>query len=225
MSPFLAIGLQIVRTSIVHRTGTKHKETATRCSNTAVSMGARTSHPKVHQKKVLRKNYEKLCQAAAKYIHDADVLVLCTGAGFSADSGLAVYIDIAKIPAYAQKELEYYDLCKPHWLESDPDIFYGFWGQCFNDYKKTQPHEGYEIIANWKNQKNQPVETNKDNKPGRSYYKGSLAKRIEARLAKVDRNSHDTSGPYDVNGIAGAFYLFTSNVDAHSFDYFQVNNE
>lgn len=185
-------------------------------------MGATPSKPTPWQRKELEKNYEKLCQAAAKYIHDADVLVLCTGAGFSADSGLAVYVDIAKIPAYAERELKYYDLCKPQWLESDPETFYGFWGQCFNDYKKTQPHEGYEIIAKWKNQKNLPVKTKKDEKPGRSYYKGNYAKRIEARIATVDRNVNDTLGPYEVSGIAGAFYLFTSNVDAHSFDYFQV---
>ena len=185
-------------------------------------MGATPSKPTPWQRKELEKNYEKLCQAAAKYIHDADVLVLCTGAGFSADSGLAVYVDIAKIPAYAERELKYYDLCKPQWLERDPETFYGFWGQCFNDYKKTQPHEGYEIIAKWKNQKNLPVKTKKDEKPGRSYYKGNYAKRIEARIATVDRNVNDTLGPYEVSGIAGAFYLFTSNVDAHSFDYFQV---
>ena len=32
-----------------------------------------------------------------------------------------------------------------------------------------------------------------------------------------------TSSPYDVDGLAGAFFVFTSNVDAHSFDHFDAN--
>ena len=43
---------------------------------------------------------------AAEKIHQADVLLVCTGAGFSADSGLAVYSDIAKIKPYQDRNLE-----------------------------------------------------------------------------------------------------------------------
>lgn len=35
-------------------------------------------------------------------------------------------------------------------LDTDPEIFYGFWGMCFNDYRNTLPHEGYHIIKRWK---------------------------------------------------------------------------
>jgi hypothetical protein len=35
-------------------------------------------------------------------------------------------------------------------LEADPSLFYGFWGACFNDYRRTAPHEGYGIIKNWR---------------------------------------------------------------------------
>eukprot|EP00971_Amphidinium_carterae_P122893 2432625-Amphidinium_carterae.1 len=40
---------------------------------------------------------------AAEAIAEADVLFLCTGAGFSADSGLAVYKDIAEIAPYKER--------------------------------------------------------------------------------------------------------------------------
>ena len=41
------------------------------------------------------------------------------------------------------------DLCQPEWIEEDPEIFYGFWGMCFNDYRGAQPHEGYAILQRW----------------------------------------------------------------------------
>ena len=90
------------------------------------------------------------CRAAADAIRDADVLMLATGAGFSADSGLAVYRDIAEVPAYQERGLTYNSVCEPSWLEADPSLFYGFWGACFNDYRRTRPHRGYEIIRRWR---------------------------------------------------------------------------
>ena len=68
--------------------------------------------------------------------------MLTTGAGWSADSGLAVYKDIANVPAYHSLGLTYYDLCQPRWLKRQPAIFHGFWGACFNDYRDTPPHAG-----------------------------------------------------------------------------------
>merc|ERR1719507_1439564 len=90
---------------------------------------------------------EKNCEKGASWISQADVLLLCTGAGFSADSGLAIYADIAKVDAYAARGLEYQDVCRP--LVTEPELFWGFWGQCFNDYRSTMPQEGYKIIDHW----------------------------------------------------------------------------
>ena len=33
----------------------------------------------------------------------------------------------------------------------------------------------------------------------------------------------DGTAPYSVDGTAGSFFLFTSNVDAHSFDHFEAH--
>ena len=185
------------------------------------------SIPTKYQAQQLIDHYEDLCKAAAICIHDSDILLLCTGAGFSADSGLPVFADIAKIPAYAERNLEYGDLCTSVCLDNDPETFYGFWGQCFNDYRKTQPHDGYKIVAKWRNEKNRPKKPKKKQKGKscRSRYKGDCAKRIESRIASTasSDSGDDEVGPYRVHGIAGAFYVFTSNVDAHSFDFFQVS--
>lgn len=97
----------------------------------------------------------------------------------SADSGLAVYKDIASVPAWHNMDLTYADLCDPMWITkgvaqelqfgtthmllcdhpskccpgfaiepcADPEIFFGFWGTCLNNYMETPQHQGYELLA------------------------------------------------------------------------------
>ena len=95
-----------------------------------------------------RRGLDKYGRAAAALL-DADVLLIAAGAGMSADSGLAVYKDIASVPAWRKAGLTYADLCDPCWLEDDPEIFYGFWGSCLNTYMETAPHDGYGIMRRW----------------------------------------------------------------------------
>lgn len=57
-------------------------------------------------------------------------------------AAVPVYADIAKQPAYAAQGLDYGDLCDPEWLDLDHRVFYGFWGDCFNMYRRTDPHNG-----------------------------------------------------------------------------------
>lgn len=71
-----------------------------------------------------------------------NLVLLATGAGFSADSGLAVvrlffskisfekYKDIANVPAYHKLGLTYRDLCVPRWLGTNPELFYGIQCTC-----------------------------------------------------------------------------------------------
>jgi NAD-dependent SIR2 family protein deacetylase len=63
-----------------------------------------------------------------------------------------IYKDIANHPVYKEARLTYADLCVPRWLEEDPDVFYGFWGDCFNRYRHTKPHQGYEILKTYSSQ-------------------------------------------------------------------------
>jgi len=151
------------------------------------------------------------CRKAATVMAEADILLLVTGAGFSADSGLAVYGDIAQVEAYRKEHLEYHDLCMPHILGKDPELFYGFWGQCMNDYRKTRPHGGYEILRQWRDRFNaRPIATD-----------------IQQRITSKYQQDHPFEDedvqlhtPYQVEEVPKAFHVFTSNVDAHSYDYF-----
>jgi len=70
-----------------------------------------SAHPDISA--YLKSNVKKHCQQAARKIYDAYVLLVVTGAGFSADSGLATYIDVADIDAYKSRGWKYRDLCKP----------------------------------------------------------------------------------------------------------------
>lgn len=134
-------------------------------------------------------------EAAGKLIQKADVMVLLTGAGFSADSGLLTYSDIAKVPAYSRANVSYADLCDPSLLHRDPALFWGFWGQCLNDYRNTAPHAGHAIINQWAQQQ-------------------KLALKAQERHHRPDPR-YETP----VDGHAGAFFVFTSNVDAHHYDW------
>lgn len=96
---------------------------------------------------------DKLLKAATAIL-TADNFLFSAGAGFSADrcldfvifspnlfcSGLAVYKDIANVAAYRKRGLDYGDLCDPAWLKKDADLFFGFWGNCHNDYFSCHPH-------------------------------------------------------------------------------------
>lgn len=91
---------------------------------------------------------------AALAIFRADYILVAAGAGFSADSGLPVYNDIARIPVYKEMGVTYQDLCTTGWVQAphsidDLEIFYGFWGDCFNMYRSTKPHKGYQLLLDW----------------------------------------------------------------------------
>lgn len=171
--------------------------------------------PSETQAAALREDLDNACETAAQKIAEADVLLLCTGAGFSADSGLAVYADVAKLPVYAERGLEYADICTPGWLEKEPELFWGFWGQCYNDYRETAPHEGYRIVSRWAEHK---------------FRHSTVAEAIRFRLGEAARSStapaeeaqESIAPPYIVRDHPGAFFAFTSNVDAHHFDWFRA---
>lgn len=150
--------------------------------------------------------YDTACFRAARLIAKADILLLCTGAGFSADSGLAVYADVAKVQAYAERGLEYRDLCDMFWLREEPELFWGFWGQCYNDYRETAPHKGFAIISDWVD---------------RFFRNSPTAQQVRKNLAARDRGP-SFQEPYEVVDYAGAFFVFTSNVDTHHYDWFRA---
>ena len=199
------------------------------------------------------------CQRAATIVARTDVLIVLTGAGWSADSGLAVYKDVAEVPAYKQLGKTYPDLCAPEQLlGDDAALGFGFWGACFNDYRGTEPHEGYAILRRWRDakfgqdthtarllsakskavspaaagtvQKARPTLTEKRpsirlldgwKKPMAIEHDGP-AESAAAAAADCMFKTPPEQDPYGLarGPVHAAFYLVTSNVDAHSYDWF-----
>mmetsp|Transcript_159030 Transcript_159030/g.506493 ORF Transcript_159030/g.506493 Transcript_159030/m.506493 type:complete len:479 (+) Transcript_159030:80-1516(+) len=195
-------------------------------------MGLETSKPSDEDREFLTSTLEQTCRIVAEDLSNADVLLVCFGAGFSADSGLALYKDIAELEAYRGMKLQYHDICQPLWLHKDPELFYGFWGTCYNDYRDTQPHEGYDILRRWKDELRRGAGTEIRAQLGAGLQEQvalDCAWRNAGNVVDVDADAGDAppsgqppvSSPYTVEGFAGAFYIYTSNVDAHSFDYFE----
>lgn len=87
--------------------------------------------------------------AAASAIHAATHLIVAAGAGFSADSGLPVYADVAKTPQWRQRGLDYGDLCQTSLLLTSPECGYGFWVDCARAYREASPHVGYSLVDKW----------------------------------------------------------------------------
>lgn len=169
-------------------------------------MGNRPSAPSPEQRAELEQRYPELCARAACAIQNADVLIVATGAGWSADSGLAVYRDVADVAAYHDRGLTYRDICQPHWLDEEPALFYGFWGGCYNDYRDAAPHEGYAIIKRWVERRFKYTEA-----------AAALRQWQTTRQQQKQAQPGDATAaaPPPAHPAAGAFFSYTSNVDAH----------
>lgn len=78
--------------------------------------------------------------AAAQVLNEANYLLILAGAGFSADSGLDTYENMAE---------EYRELCDPTKLIQEEARFQQFWLNFAAKYAVCDPHEGYGILDNW----------------------------------------------------------------------------
>ena len=79
---------------------------------------------------------------AAMKLQQANYLLITTGAGFSADSGLQTY-ECAPV--------EYRDMCNPFKLTKEPYNFQKFWLNFTRSYMDTKAHIGYEVLDQWCN--------------------------------------------------------------------------
>ncbi|KAH3760159.1 Sirtuin family, catalytic core small domain [Pelomyxa schiedti] len=163
--------------------------TTSTSSNNAIISTPTTTSPTESQTNdpgltLLRDQYMRV----AELIERSACMVVALGAGAGADGGLKVFKEIADIPAYRALRLQYVDICQPHWIERDPKLFYGFWGSCYNIYKDTPPHEGYQILKEWK----------------RRYFSSPFPERSDDYLAHTYKNKRHCK-----------FICISSNIDCH----------
>jgi NAD-dependent SIR2 family protein deacetylase len=117
----------------------------------------------------------------------------------SADSGLAVYNQIADVPAYHKMNLTYADLCVPNWFLKDKEIYYGFWGKCFNDYREKPPHKGYKILYELIQE----------------YFSNISQIDLQIQIAKTEERKKELQSL----DPKPRYFIYTSNVDSHFIDF------
>ena len=197
-------------------------------------MGNTPSQPTDEQVEELKEKRNQMIEAAAAAIATADVLLVTTGAGWSADSGLAVYKDVANVPAYHKRELTYHALCQPAVLDEDPALFHGFWGGCFNDYREATLSPGYALVAGWCDRRFRGTPTSEElaeliraDPPEPKRYPLLEARELaRAQAAAIAAGKEVPAELPAANAAAAratplpergasAFFSFTSNVDAH----------
>ena len=89
-------------------------------------------------------------QQAAKAIHQADGLLITSGAGMGVDSGLPDFRGGEGFwnayPALGKLKIDFQSIACPQAFMDDPRLAWGFYGHRLNLYRKTVPNDGFRIL-------------------------------------------------------------------------------
>lgn len=90
-------------------------------------------------------------EQAASAIQAASNLLITAGAGMGVDSGLPDFRGNEGFwRAYpALHGYPFHQMANPTWFEKDPTRAWGFYGHRLNLYRRTIPHEGFQILKRW----------------------------------------------------------------------------
>jgi len=101
---------------------------------------------------------ENIFLKAKEVIKQADSVLITAGAGMGVDSGLPDFRGkdgFWRAYPYAKKlGLNFQDLANPRWFIENPRLAWAFYGHRLNLYRNTQPHEGFYILKNLVESKN-----------------------------------------------------------------------
>ena len=90
---------------------------------------------------------------AAEWIHQAEAILLHTGAGMGVDAGLPTFRGREGLwkayPPLKHLGLDFASLANPRWFRHNPRLAWGFYGHRLHQYRNTQPHAGFDIIRQW----------------------------------------------------------------------------
>ena len=91
-----------------------------------------------------------LAHQAARWIRDADALLVAAGAGMGVDSGLPDFRGREGFwrayPALGRAGLAFEEIANPAAFERDPMLAWGFYGHRLALYRRTAPHPGFGIL-------------------------------------------------------------------------------
>ncbi len=99
---------------------------------------------------------EQDIRQAAEWFRDADALVLCAGAGMGVDSGLPDFRGNEGFwrayPPMKELGLSFSQMANPRWFVQDPTLAWGFYGHRTALYRRTPPHEGFQVLRRFAEQ-------------------------------------------------------------------------
>ncbi len=111
-----------------------------------------------HAKKITRPDRVKVGEA----LHRATFVVVCAGAGFSVDSGVAAYAQVDESEFLKSRGVSYRDVSSPDLLWKNKELFYAWADRCISTYRAAEPHhvrgkrcafaelQGYSVLAEWR---------------------------------------------------------------------------
>jgi NAD-dependent SIR2 family protein deacetylase len=86
----------------------------------------------------------------ARWIHEADGLIVAAGAGMGVDSGLPDFRGSAGFwrayPALGRARLQFEEIANPAAFARDPALAWGFYGHRLALYRRTVPHRGFALL-------------------------------------------------------------------------------
>lgn len=93
---------------------------------------------------------EENIRLAATAVQEADALFITAGAGMGVDSGLPDFRGNSGFwkayPPIAKLGLSFSEMANPAWFDKKPKMAWAFYGHRLNLYRKTIPHEGFELL-------------------------------------------------------------------------------
>jgi NAD-dependent SIR2 family protein deacetylase len=96
---------------------------------------------------------EEAVEQAARAVSRADALLIGAGAGMGVDSGLPDFRGPqgfwSAYRPYQRLGLDFVSLANPRWFAEDPELAWGFYGHRMGLYRRTDPHEGFDILRRW----------------------------------------------------------------------------
>lgn len=97
---------------------------------------------------------------SAEIVRTAETFVVTAGAGMGVDSGLPDFRGNQGFwqayPPYARLGFSFMECANPEYFQRDPSFGWGFYGHRTNLYRETIPHDGFQIIRRWINEKAAP---------------------------------------------------------------------
>lgn len=94
---------------------------------------------------------------AARWIADADGILIAAGAGMGVDSGLPDFRGKEGFwrayPVLKEAGVDFHNIANPRAFREQPELAWGFYGHRLDLYRNTRPHEGFQILRRWASSK------------------------------------------------------------------------